>query len=279
MAFEKEKVKFYSPLNLQQRGFLRQLGGFVQQSMREGGVDAYEGELVPDANELERLAFDAAERVGGRGRVSRDESTERGILKLLSGDPAFDVDPTARRELYEAERAEELRRFNEEVLPMISRHWGGRGGARSGALTGSMADAGIRLGNDLYRRNTELLMHDEDMRRNELARARDRIAEGIRADATARQNDATDFGTLYMAGQGVRAINEGQNQEAYSKWLQEQPYFNPWLGYANAILGTPTNAPYVGTETDWVSAGLNIGGSALSLVGGMGGGGGFGFGG
>lgn len=271
MAFTKDKVKFYSPLSLGQRRTLNLLLGEINQSMRDGGVDAYDGTIVPDANALESASYDYAAKVGGRARASRDQEAERGILKLLSGDPAFDVDPTARRELYDAERADALRRFGEETIPLLTRAYGAKGAARSGALTYSLGNAATRLEDDLYRRNTELLLHDEDMRRNELAAARDRIATGVGADAQARQNQALDFGTLLTAGNAQRAVTEAQNKEAYSKWLQEQPWANPWLGFTNAALGAQTNAPYVGSETDWLGVGmgvLNLAGSVLGSGGG-----------
>lgn len=261
---QSQSVGAYPTLTTWQRKLLKNLTAQIHPGE---SVDVYGGEIAPDATASQEAAFDLAGSIGGRSRASRDQATERGVLQLLSGESAFDTDPTARKNLYEAERAEEMRRFQEEVLPTLGRAYGARGHARSGGLEGSMRLAAERLGDDLYRRNTELLYQDENVRRQEAAAARDRIATGVGADAAARQNQALDARTLLEVGGTERAIGAQQNQEAYNKWLAAQPYYNPWLGFLPAALGTQTSTPVVKSDTDWASIGTQLGTSLIGLAG------------
>lgn len=261
---QSQKVGQYATLTTWQRKLLKDL---TRQIDPGESAEVYGGEISPGATGAQEAAFGMADAIGGDGRASRQNATESAVLSLLSGDAAFDIDPTARKNLYEAERAEELRRYQEEVLPAMSRAFGGRGLARSGGLERSMRLSGERLGEDLYRRNTELLYQDENARRTELAAARDRQALGVSADGQARANDALDIQTLLQAGGTDRAIQAQGNQESYNKWLAAQPYYNPWLGFLPAALGTQTSTPVVKSETDWASLGTQLGTSLIGAAG------------
>ncbi len=233
------KIKTKNILTDEQNATLTALNRQVFGEIGKGSA-VYPDQIVPGATGAQTQVFEQVNR--GFDRTERDAGQDQAIMDLLSGDPSFDVDPTARRELYEAERSEELRRFQEEILPMLSRAYGARGAARSGGLERSMRLGSERLGEDLYRRNTELLYADEGARRQELSRSRDRQAVGVEADIMGRQGQYGELGARFGLGAQERGIQGEANSEAYNKWLSGQPYYNPWLGYLPSALGTKAKA-------------------------------------
>lgn len=195
------------------------------------GVQPYRGNLVPGENDLLRQGFETASSgVEESGAAARDS-----YLSLISGDPAFEVDPAARERVYEADRARVFQDAD-DLADQFEGRYAARGLSRSGGLEQSYGRALERATVGLDATRAGLHYADEEARRGSLEAGRDRMIPGLAARTA---TIAGDTGTLIGAGGEQRAILGQQQQAEYSRWLTQQPYANPWLGYLPQSLGTP----------------------------------------
>ena len=163
--FGGSKTKRRSNLTKSQRRLLDDLVDRIETGLDEG-IDPYTGQITPDATENQQRAWQFAELME-MGARKGDQYHADAARRLMSGEPAFDIDPEAREQQFEGEKAEAMRTFQEEIVPMISRGYAGKGLARSGAMTGSLGRAGAQLGDALNRRYNELTRADEAAMRGE----------------------------------------------------------------------------------------------------------------
>lgn len=200
------------------------------------GAPVYQGEITPGATSYQNQTFDRAGSLFGNmidssGAVSR----------LISGDPAFTVDPADREAYYQSAVVNpSMRQFQNDILPLVdSRYgdtWGTAGGHREAVLR-----AGTDLTTNMGGILGDLVYKDVLAGRDSAERGLDRIATGIGAGATAAAANTNILNSILGIGDFERRISAQQNSEDYNKWLSGQDYANPWLGFIGPAL-TQTHA-------------------------------------
>jgi hypothetical protein len=206
------------------------------------GAETYGGQIAPDASALQQQGFDA---------LSSMFSGESGaaLSQMLSGDSAFQIDPAARQQVYDSEKAMAMRQFQSETMPMLEERYNAMGAGRSGGLQHAGAQAGADLSLGLGSLYSQLGYQDEQARRMGLESAAQRQGQGLSLWGQG-------VGQQLAGGQMQRNIQGEQLGEGYNQWLASQPYSNPWLtSFAPTVLGTQAFTPVTET-TSWGSSAM-----------------------
>lgn len=228
------------------------------------GVDPYSGQITPGTSPLQQQAFGAA-----GGLLSNPLSTpmQSGVERLLSGEPAYQIDPATSRAYYdEAVYRPAMQEFGDTLRGLDARY-GARFG-KSGAQLEAAHRAAERFGTNLAGIRGDLAYRDEMARRQAAENAMGRIGTGVQAGLGMSGDMRANLGMMAGLGGEQRAIEGQQLAEDYGKWLYAQPYNNPWLGFMGTAL-TPT--PMMQTQQPGILPGLGAAASAAGgIVGGIG---------
>jgi hypothetical protein len=226
MGGSSTNTKMKSILTPEQSKFLNQMISTLSMEWGQHGP-VYGGQIAPDASPLQQQAFSS---LGGGEAASA-------ISQLLSGDPAFQIDPEAREKLYGAEKASQMGQLTDTWKQLEERANFDGGSGRSGGLNRSMTQAAADTHIGLGRFYGGLSYADETARRAAAESAAQRQVAGMQAT-----------GLQLAAGGQQRDIAGQQAGEAYNKWLSGQWSSNPALGFIPQILGTQVKTP---TEDSW----------------------------
>ena len=191
------------------------------------GAEVYGGQIAPGASDLQQQGFDALS-----GAFSGESGNA--LSQMLSGQSAYEVDPAARQQVYDAEKALAMRQFQSETMPMLEERYNAMGAGRSGGLEHAMSQAGGDLSLGLGSLYSNLGYQDEQSRRAGLEAGAQRQGQGLSlwGGITGQQ---------LAGGEMQRGIAGEQLGEGYNKWLAAQPYANPWLtSFLPTLLGTQT---------------------------------------
>lgn len=217
-----------SILSGDQKNFLRALVAQIMPEIGQAG-EVYAGQIAPDASPLQQEAFASLSNIFGG-------QSGQALNQLLSGQPAYEVDPAARQQLYQAEMASQMGQLDDTWARLEERANFDGGSGRSGGLNRSMTQAAADTHLGLGRFYGGLGYQDEQARRMA-------AQQGVQNQAIGLQAQNQMLGAQLGAGQMQRGIEGQQYAEAYNKWLAGRPENNPWLGFTPQVLGTQTTTP------------------------------------
>lgn len=227
-----------------------------------GDYDVYGRQIGGGRNQLHKAFFDQVRGLFGTPQQSLMNDT---AARLMSGQPAYEIDPTARQDLYESQfKIPAMRQFREETLPQVSEFYNARGLGRSGQHERALLDSGERLAEGLGGIQAGLMYADEEARRQSLENAANRSISGVQLGLGIGQQNLANIGALGGAAELKRGLRAERRGEAYQKWMAQQPYANPYLGFLNTGLGTqaygfynqPGQAGVLGNILSLVGAGI-----------------------
>lgn len=152
----------------------------------------------------------------------------------------------------------------QQIVPQLSEKFAGSNAIDSSAFARAMTSSGANLATDLGSELAKTIMQDREAWRNfylgTLGAGTD-LARTVLGDITSARDYSLGQQKLGLARQelGLRAtedalnqlmnlsnlgdierqVNQAQLQADYKKWLQSQPYNNPWLDYLPLAISTP----------------------------------------
>ena len=227
------------------------------------GVEAYGGEIAPGATQNQQLAYDAAP---GLLASQRNRGVETALGSILSGNPAYQIDPARSAAFYNDSVLLPAQRQFQDTMQGIDARYGARFG-RSGGQQEAIGRAATDFNTNLAGIRGDLVFQDEQARRAALESAAGRQLQGVGASVGYRdsqqENQRRNLVTLAGLGGEQRAITGQQNAEDYGKWQYSQPYNNPWLGFMGAALAPPP------TQTNQTPGALAGAGSFMSGLSGL----------
>ena len=196
------------------------------------GVEAYGGERVAGASELQQQAFDAMGDIfGGEGIY--------GGANVALGDLLGEYDPTAAKEYWQESVYEPSKmRFQDETLPSVLEPFISSGGMRSGAARRAMGKAGAQFESGMGATLADVLYKGREAH------------EGRRQQAVGQtQQQAQMLANLGIDVGGMQRGIAGEQAEGdYQKWLGSQAYNNPWLQHMMPGLGVQGRQMWQGVD-------------------------------
>lgn len=239
MGYGKSDTSIQQILTPEQNQLLNKLISEVMPQIGQA-APVYEGQITPEASALQQQAFQYAQQLGGtpEQQAQRNASLER----LLSGASAYEVNPAAREAVYNANRDVARNELN-QAFRGIEERYNARGLGRSGGVLRALAGAGQDFATNMGQLRAQLEYQDEQARRAGLEQGAQRQIAGQGAYQAMQQGQFGQLAGLLGAGDIQRNIQGQQYGEQYAKWLQGQPYANPWLGFLPQVLGTQVNTP------------------------------------
>lgn len=209
-----QSMQSMQALTKEQQELLKSVIGYIMPQVGQG-IEGYSGQIVPGTSDLQQQGFDALS-----GMFSGESGNA--LSSLLSGQSAYEIDPAARTQVYDAEKALAMRQFQSETMPMLEERYNAMGAGRSGGLEHAMSQAGSDLSLGLGSMYSQLGYQDEQARRMGLEAGAQRQGQGLSlwGGMTGQQ---------LAGGQMQRGIEGQQLGEDYNSWLSQQPYMNPYL--------------------------------------------------
>lgn len=213
--------------NVNQVPWERLLSRFLKPMIGAPGP-VYEGSLAPGASPLQQQAFAAAGQFMGPN-AQRDPA----VARLLGGEAGFVPDAGEQERFFQANVANPLFRDYERGLGSIDARLANMGLASSGVRARALTDANRGLVDSLERGRSELAYKDRQAmlasRESSLDRMSNAIAQSLGIDL-AKIGTASDLGDIERTIEGQKA------SDAFRRFLEAQPIFNPAL----AIIGGPS---------------------------------------
>lgn len=262
-------VEFANPLDKRQKKLMKQFQGLLASEL---GTTFNMPDYLPGLNQLQLDAFAEAQRLGSEGFSPEIQAA---TSRMLSGEPAYRIDPALREQYFQAQLAPARREFTDNTLRAIAEQYAGGGLGRSGDFQGALAQAAEGYGLNEAALLSDLINQDEQRTWEGYENAAQRQGYGIQLG---QQGEMMPINTLMNAGltqYGLEADRMGM--EAQQQVYAEHPLANPIVGQWLPFGLQPYRVPY--TEADsqpmWKSAlGMLTGSSMLGMLGGgMGGGG------
>lgn len=133
-----------------------------------------------------------------------------------------------------------MRNWQQNIVPQIQERYAGNNAGSSGAMNRAIANSGVDLSTNLNAQLGNLMYQG---RNAQLGRQQTGINQALAYSVMPGQltKQAGKIGGMGMdtmanvmnAGNLQQTSSQNQLNEEYQKWLQSQPYTNPWLGYTN----------------------------------------------
>lgn len=226
------------------------------------GAQVYGGQIIPGATANQQLAFGVAPEM-----LRQTIDSRPAIQGLLSGAPAYTIDPAARERLYNEQIVAPAQNRFRDTLQQLDARYGGRFGI-AGAQGRAVSNAARDFETNLAGQRASLLYADEQARRQALENGMGRVAAGVEGSIGYDQNRRQGLEMLAALGGAERGIGAQQAGEQYYKWNMGQDYNNPWLGF----LGTALSAsPYAVGQSEGVLGAIGgLAGGMGKLAGGIG---------
>jgi len=214
-----------------QKGLLNQMSDLLGQNVGQG-IDAYGGQITPGATANQMGAWQGASNLFNDPRGIDPSAAQR---QLLSGDPAFQIDPAQRERFYNDALVAPARASFRDTMQGIDQRYGAGFGE-----SGSHRGAGYRAAEDfetgLMGKRAELLYADEMASRGAAEAGMGRMAQGVSMAPQLGQDYRANLGAMSQLGGEERSIAGQQLGEEYNKWQTEQDYNNPWLGFFGSTM-------------------------------------------
>lgn len=256
----------------EQQALFNTLQQQATQGLTGGGNVNYPGQTYAPQNQYETAYLQSTQ-------LSPDQvmTRENALKSILSGQPAYSVDPTQRENYYQtAFYNPAMREYEQNILPQVMERASGAGFHSSDTLN-QMGKSSTDLATNLAAKRAELLWNDVQAG----YAAREQAANRQAALAGSPTNIMTGYTQqLGTAGSYARAIENERLQGELSRWLSGETVngvsnaaYNPNTQLALSLLGlTPFS---YGANTQSSGAGLGYGalsgasqglGSALGAV-------------
>ena len=256
-----EKINVYSR---QQNDYLEGLGNVLNQQIGQG-VEAYGGQITPDATANQQAAFQ-----GGAGLFADPRGTvdpTGAINTLMSGKPAFQVDPAQREAYYQDAFVNPARQQMRDALQQVDSRYGtgfGSAGTHGAAAYRTVGDFETALSGQ----RAGLLWGDEQARRGAAEAGMQRMVPGAelgtRSNVALQGDRRANLGMQATLGGEERSIAGQQLGEDYNKWQTAQAYNNPWVqGYGAQLLNA---SPYAVGQSEGALGAITGG---ISSIGGL----------
>ena len=243
----------------QQKSVLNKMLGQVSGAIGQG-IDPYGGQITPDATANQLAAFQGAGNLFGDPRVDSSAA----INQLMSGDPAFQVDPAQREAFYQDALVAPARAQFQDTLQQVESRYGA-GFGEPGAMRGMANRAVSDFETNLMGKKAELIYADEMARRGAAEAGMGRMGQGAALAPTYDANQRANLGLMSTLGGEERAISGQQMGEEFNKWQMEQPYNNPWLGHFGSVMSAQPFA--IQNNPGW---GKGVMSTLMPMVGGKG---------
>jgi hypothetical protein len=223
-------------------------------------IDPYPGTVTPGLS----LGQQAGLGIGGTG----SETALNTLRELMQAKPSYTSDPEAVNRFFtESIEKPATTQFYRDTLPEIEAGLASRGLNRGPLAGRQLSRAGEEFSAQLNDIRGNLVYADEEAATAAKETAQDRSLGAIDAYNQLRSQD---IGSRLELGAMTRDVEGQQLGEEFQNYLQQQPEYNPWLGYLTQALGTqafsyanvPGQASNAGTG---VSAGLGILGLLAAL--------------
>ena len=215
---------------------LDQMTGQLERNIGQG-VESYGGQITPDATANQLAAFQGAGNLFSDPRVDSSGA----INQLMSGDPAFQIDPAQREAFYQDALVAPARAQFQDTLQQVDQRYGA-GFGEAGAMRGMANRATADFETNLMGKRAELIYADEMARRGAAESGMNRMVQGVGLAPTYDANRRQNLGLQATLGGEERAIAGQHAGEAYNKWQTEQDYNNPWLGFFGSAMSAQPNA-------------------------------------
>ena len=253
----------------EQRRLLTEYNAFLRTQIGQPGPQ-YEGDIAPGASELQERSFDLARDFAGPNQV------DPALARLLAGETGYVADTGESERFFQANVAKPLTREYDRSLDAIDQRLAVRGLGDSGVRARAFTDVNRNFTDSLERGRSEFAYKDRQNLLNSRESALDRLSQGI---SQSLGLDLSRMAVVGGAGDLQRSITGQQNQDAYRRFLEAQPIYNPALQLIGGPIQQPTagGAPGNGTWVDGLLGAANSLLNPASMIGGGAGGGAGGF--
>lgn len=240
----------------EQQALFLQLQQQASGGLNQGSNASYPGQTYAPQNQYETAYLN-------NSVLSPDQvmTRENALKSILSGTPAFTVDPTQSQNYYQsAFYNPAMQEYTQKILPQVMESASGAGFRSSDTLR-QMGQSGTDLATNLAAKRAELVWNDILAGRTAQENALTRQS----ALAGSPTNIMTGYNQqLGTAGSYARQIENEQIQGQLARWLsgetvngQSNPAYNPNTQLALSLLGL---SPFsYGSNTDQTGAGLGYG--------------------
>ena len=222
------EIKQLETMTPEQKALFNSLLGTASQG---GATTSAPFQTYSDTNQYEQQYMDLAS--GKTPSIAHDA-----LLRVLSGQPAYDINPEATQSYYENSiRDPMVKEFNKTTLPGLNEQFAGPGfwsSNRAGAIT----DAYGNLNSSLNNQYGQLQMADEQARRTALQNAMNLQAQVAPGVDQAQITNAGNAGVL------ARSIESEKIASQMARWLsgesidgQNVQAYNPNTQLAMALMG------------------------------------------
>ena len=229
-----------------QKQLLNKGTGILEEQFGQAGP-VYEGQISPDANYNQLLAFG-----GAPSMLSQTGDTNPAVQSMLQGQSAYgpiDQEQYFQQAIYDPAR----QAYEDEKRVMESMYgdtWGQTGGYQD-----IMQKGAARFGTDIGAQHGQFMLDQQNI-------ANQQRAMGVEGSFGQQSNLADTYQNLLGIGGEQRSI-EGQGlEEEFNRWNAGQDYNNPWLGFLGPLVGTQA---YAVGQNPGQAAGLAAGMSAGPL--------------
>jgi len=241
-------VQQFETLNPQQKSLMKALGPYLRGQIGKG-VQPYTGQVVAGMTPEETATLQRMRgAVGGQTPLAPELTSA--YQTLLSGKPAFEIDPQRTEDLYQSIAGPAYREFKERTMPLINEAYAGPGFWSESRSRAIGREAG-NLQEAMLGKRAELYYADELARRGELSAARNRMMQAAPGAAGfgryQREIPFLEQQRLMQQEALPRMLDQAQLDWNYRDFLRTRPEANPALEYAMQILGIPMIG-YMGFE-------------------------------
>ena len=223
----------------------------------------YEGERVAPWSDLQTQAYGQYSDYFKTGQYNDPSgmygAQKNAAMSLLSGKPAWTVDPTATMNLYESSiKKPAMEAWREEIMPGIQGQAAASGMLHSSLTTRELGRAGGNVADMLASNLSQLQYADEQSRRQAEYAGKQMMPAGFQMAEATRQIPYSQFGQAFGVGGQERAMRQEIDQAAWQKWGEMQPENSRRLQLALQMMGigaglqqTQTEPVYGYPEFEW----------------------------
>lgn len=240
----------------------------VAPQIREGvanGVQGYKGDIVAPLDPKLSSLYNSIPTLGQVGQ--NDGSTNSAIQNLLSGKPAYNLDPQTTTDYFnKSVLTPMMATYNQQIKPQIQQAFAASGrsfsAAKGNALSRSLTDLGVGAQAQL----AQGIFQNQSL---EAQLAQNAVNNQIQGIGLSQQQSMMPYNRI-SALQGVLQPYQQQHQAVananYNQWQMQQPYNNPWLAQAQSFLGNSQVAMYNPTNPMGAAATGALGGAAVGAT-------------
>ena len=183
------------------------------------GVMPYPGQMVAEASPLQQMLFQQGTNLAQIAPAMQQQG-----LKMMDTEQ---WDPSQARELWQTSvRDPMLETWQDKIVPQVQEKYAAQNALSSGAANRALAESGRKLTSDIGSQLAQLLYQDRQSHRDYSLQQQ---STGLNTLTNALQQ----MQGLAGIGESQRGVKQDLLQEPLKKWLQMQPYNNPWLQFFN----------------------------------------------